>query len=193
MLRNPRIEAGAFSSLWTGVRRPVLKKNLMVVMLMGVAGSGKTTVGRLLAAALGWKFRDADEFHPAANVAKMAAGRPLDDADRAPWLAAIRAGVEQALAAGEDTVVTCSALKEQYRRALEIDPVRIRWVHLQGDPELIRGRLAARRGHFMKPEMLRSQLAALEPPRDALVLDVADPPETLVAKIRAELLGFRAP
>jgi gluconokinase len=158
----------------------------MVVMVMGVAGSGKTTVGRALAVALGWKFRDADEFHPAANVAKMAAGLPLDDADRAPWLAAIRAYAAHCLANGENAIVTCSALKERYRRLLTLDPARIKWVYLRGDYGLLCRRLANRRGHFMKPDMLRSQLAALEPPRDALVLDVAEPPKTLVRKIRAE-------
>lgn len=159
----------------------------MVVMVMGVAGSGKTTVGRALADELGWKFRDADEFHPAANIAKMAAGLPLDEADRAPWLAAIRAYVAHCLANGENAVVTCSALKERYRRLLSTDPTRIKWVHLQGDRGLISRRLAGRRGHFMKPDMLGSQLAALEPPRDALTLDVAEPPETLVKKVRAAL------
>jgi gluconokinase len=159
----------------------------MVVMVMGVAGSGKTTVGRALAAALGWKFRDADAFHSAANVAKMAAGLPLDDADRAPWLAAIRACLARCLADGENAVVACSALKERYRRVLAIDPGRIKWVYLKGDHGLLRRRLAARRGHFMRLEMLQSQLTALEPPRGALALDVAESPDALVAKIRSSL------
>jgi gluconokinase len=157
---------------------------------MGVAGSGKTTIGRALAAALGWEFRDADEFHPPANIAKMSAGLPLDDTDRAPWLAAIRAHLDEKLARGENAVVTCSALKENYRAALLgglADPARVRLVHLAGDPALLAARIAGRRDHFMKPGMLASQLAALEPPRDAIVIDVALPPETVVAKIRAAL------
>ncbi len=158
----------------------------MVVVVMGVAGSGKTTVGRLLAQGLGWEFRDADEFHSAANIAKMANGLPLSDADRAPWLTAIRGHIAACLAADRGAVVTCSALKEAYRRRLAVDPGRMRWVHLAGDPDLLRQRLAGRQGHFMKPEMLRSQLAALEPPRDALTLDVAEPPEKLVERIRRE-------
>src|SRR5476651_1055879 len=156
----------------------------MVILLMGVAGSGKTTVGRALAAALGWSFRDADEFHPPENVAKMNAGLPLDDADRAPWLAAIRAHIDEKLARSESAVVTCSALKEKYRAALVADPAQVKLVHLAGDAKLIAERIATRRDHFMKPEMLASQFAALEPPGDALVVDIAQPAAILVAQIR---------
>jgi gluconokinase len=159
----------------------------MVILVMGVAGSGKTTVGRALAAALGWDFRDADDFHPPANVAKMSAGLPLDDADRAPWLAAIRAHLDACLARGENAVVTCSALKEKYRAQLVADPARVKLVHLTGSPPLLAARLAGRTDHFMKPEMLASQLAALEPPADALAVDIAEPPDTLVARIRRAL------
>jgi gluconokinase len=159
----------------------------MVILLMGVAGSGKTTVGRALADALGWSFRDADEFHPPANVAKMSAGRPLDDADRAPWLAAIRAHIDETLARDENAVVTCSALKESYRTLLVADPTQVRLVHLTGDPALLAARLASRRGHFMGPEMLASQLAVLQSPRDALAVDVAQSPAAIVAQIRREL------
>ena len=156
----------------------------MVILVMGVAGSGKTTVGRALATTLGWSFRDADEFHPPANVAKMSAGLPLDDADRTPWLAAIRAHIEACLARDESAVVTCSALKEKYRAQLVADPARVRVAHLTGSPELLAERLASRRDHFMKPAMLASQFAALEPPRDALTVDIAEPPDKLVAHIR---------
>lgn len=156
----------------------------MVILVMGVAGSGKTTVGRALATTLGWSFRDADEFHPPANVAKMSAGQALTDADRAPWLAAIRAHIEACLASNENAVVTCSALKEKYRAQLVADSARVKIVHLTGSPELLAERLAGRRDHFMKPAMLASQLAALEPPRDALAVDIAKPPDTLVAHIR---------
>ena len=159
----------------------------MVILVMGVAGSGKTTVGRALAASLDWSFRDADEFHPPANIAKQAAGIPLDDADRAPWLAAIRAHLDERLARGENAVVTCSALKEKYRAALVADPARVKLVHLSGAPALLAARIAGRTDHFMKPEMLASQLAALELPRDALTVDIAEPPDKLVARIRRAL------
>ncbi len=154
---------------------------------MGVAGSGKTTIGRALAASLGWSFRDADDFHPPANITKMGAGRPLDDADRAPWLAAIRAQIDGLLAHHQDGVVTCSALKESYRTLLGVDPARVKLVHLTGDPALLAARLASRRDHFMGPGMLASQLAALEPPHDALTVDIAAPPAIIVSQIRRAL------
>lgn len=154
---------------------------------MGVAGSGKTTIGTKLAAALGWPFRDADEFHPAANIAKMAAGHPLTDADREPWLAAIRAYIDERLQRGENAVVTCSALREDYRRKVVADHARVKLVHLAGNYQLIRQRLEHRAGHFMKPEMLESQFATLEPPRDAITIDTAQPPEAIVAEIRRTL------
>ena len=156
----------------------------MVVLIMGVAGCGKTTVGLALAEALGWGFRDADDFHPPENVAKMAAGLPLDDTDRAPWLATIRTHLDGVLARGESAVVTCSALKEHYRAVVAPDPATVKLVHLDGDFALILARISARTGHFMKPEMLRSQFAALERPAGALVLDVAETPAALVAQIR---------
>ena len=161
----------------------------MVIVLMGVAGSGKTTVGVLLAAQLGWVFRDADEFHPAANIDKMSHGIPLTDVDRAPWLAAIRAYIDQTTARGESAVVTCSALKERYRRIIVPDRGSVTLVHLAGDPAAIAERLRARHGHFMKPGMLASQLADLEPPRDAITVDIAQPPEAIVAEIR-KVLGL---
>lgn len=158
----------------------------VVVLLMGVAGSGKTTIGEKLAAELTWSFRDADDFHPPANVAKMSSGIPLDDTDRAPWLAAIRAHIVAKLARGENAIVTCSALRESYRAAAIPDPKRVRLVHLAGDFNLIRERMQQRE-HFMKPDMLQSQFAALEPPQNALTLDITRPPEELVAEIRRHL------
>ena len=155
-----------------------------VVVLMGVAGSGKTTVGLRLAEALGWRFNDADDFHPVANIAKMTSGTPLNDTDRAPWLEAIREHIASCLRSGESAVVTCSALKERYRHAIGTQQPAVKLVHLHGSPELIAARMQARSTHFMKPEMLESQLAALEAPSDALVVDVAQPPEAIVAKIR---------
>jgi carbohydrate kinase (thermoresistant glucokinase family) len=158
-----------------------------VIVLMGVAGSGKTTIGLKLAGGLHWKFRDADEFHPPENVAKMSAGSPLTDRDRAPWLAAIRRYIDERLAGGESAVVTCSALREDYRRLLVADPTKVKLVHLAGDYALILRRLAERQGHFMKPEMLQSQFAALETPHDALTIDVALSPDAIVAEIRQAL------
>jgi gluconokinase len=159
----------------------------MVIIVMGVAGSGKTTVGEKLAAGLGWSFRDADDFHPPENVAKMSAGLPLDDHDRAPWLAAIRAHIDACLARDEGSVVTCSALKAAYRRVLVADPARVKLVHLTGDFALLAARIGSRQGHFMKPAMLHSQLAALEPPPDALAVDITPPPDEIVAHIRLAL------
>jgi gluconokinase len=157
-----------------------------IVLLMGVAGSGKTTVGRELARTLGWSFADADNFHPSANVAKMSAGEPLTDADRAPWLAAIRAHIDAKLARDESAVVTCSALKSGYRRGLLAGDTRIHLVYLQGTREQLWARISERQNHFMKPAMLDSQLAALEEPADALTLNIAAPPAELISRIRTE-------
>ncbi len=161
----------------------------MVVLVMGVAGSGKTTVGRALAAALGGAFYDGDDFHPPANVAKMATGTPLDDADRAPWLAALRARLEASLRAGETAVVACSALKACYRETLlgGLPPEQARLVWLRGPRELLAERMRARRGHFMPPALLDSQLATLEEPAGAIVADIAPPPDEIVAGVLAAL------
>lgn len=154
---------------------------------MGVAGSGKTTVGQELAASLGWSFRDADDFHPPENVAKMSAGIPLNDRDRAPWLAAIRSHIEALLNRGESGIVTCSALKERYRDVLTRGLSQVKLVHLAGDFDLVLGRMNARQDHFMKPEMLRSQFEALEKPAGALTVDIARPPAAIAGEIRAKL------
>lgn len=154
---------------------------------MGVSGSGKTTVGRKLAAELGWEYFEADDFHPAANIAKMSRGEPLTDADRAPWLARIRAKMEDRAGAGASAVFTCSALKAAYRRVLTDGLPGVLIVHLHGDPETIVERVRGRRGHFMKAEMVRSQFEALEPPAAALTIDTRRAPEEIVARIREEL------
>ncbi|HYP54259.1 MAG TPA: gluconokinase [Pyrinomonadaceae bacterium] len=157
-----------------------------VIVLMGVAGSGKTTVGRLLARELGWRFYDADDFHPPANVEKMARGVALDDEDRRPWLEALRELVRASLARGSPAVLACSALKEKYRRVLLVD-ARVRLVYLKGDYELIAERLKNRRGHFMRPHMLEGQFDALEEPERATRVDVSATPGEIVKTIRAEL------
>lgn len=142
---------------------------------MGVAGSGKSTLGAALAKELDWDFFEADDFHSAENIAKMSAGIPLTDSDRAPWLAALNRQLLAALDADRHFVLACSALKKKYRaRLLEgIDEAEI--VYLKGSQELLLSRLSTREGHFMKPEMLMSQLAALEEPRAALILDASMP------------------
>lgn len=164
----------------------------MVIILMGVSGSGKTTVGRRLAEALGWRFRDADEFHSPESVAKMVAGEPLTDEDRWPWLERLRALVEEALEEGEGLVLACSALKRAYRERLVVDPERVKLVLLRGPRELIARRLAERRGHFMPARLLESQLATLEPPEEAWVVDVGEAPDVVVAGIIAGL-GLQRP
>ena len=155
-----------------------------IILLTGVAGSGKTTVGRQLAAELGWPYHEADDFHSAANKDKMGRGQPLDDTDRAPWLAAIRAAMDACRAAGRSAVFSCSALKENYRHVLLDGAPDTALVFLSGDHAMLLARLAQRSGHYMKPAMLESQFAILEPPADALQLDVRQPPGELVAAIR---------
>jgi gluconokinase len=156
---------------------------------MGVAGSGKTTIGRLVAGALDWPYFEADDFHSAENIAKMGRGEPLNDQDREPWLAAIRAKMDACRAAGQSAVFTCSALKEQYRTRLGVGAADVLLVHLTGDRETLLARLGQRQGHYMKSAMLESQLAALEPPRDALMLDVSLPPAEIVQRILRQVRG----
>jgi len=152
---------------------------------MGVSGSGKTTVGQLLAAQLGWQFADADDFHSAANIEKMHRGIPLTDADRAPWLATLRKIIEDWIHAGSSAVLACSALKQSYRDKLNASP-EVRVVYLKGTPQLLRQRMLARHGHFMTEPMLASQLVTLEEPleNNALILDIAPAPAEIVAQIR---------
>ena len=152
----------------------------LALVVMGVSGSGKTTIGRLLAARLRWPFFDGDDYHSEANVARMAAGHSLTDADRQPWLGQLRDLIQEHLALGESSVVACSALKRSYRAALKAGDDRIRFLHLEGDFDLILGRMRSRAGHFMKAGMLRSQFETLEPPAQAIVIAVDAPPETVV-------------
>ena len=158
----------------------------MIVVLMGVVGAGKTTIGRLLAQRLRWEFVDADSFHSNENVEKIRHGIPLDDNDRAPWLNAIRKAVEQWIAELRDVVLACSALKKIYREQLNVSP-EVKFVFLKGDSDLIAERLHSRKGHFATEELLASQFAILEEPRGAIVVDVNGSPETVVEEVLLRL------
>ena len=159
----------------------------MVVIVMGVTGAGKTTIGCGLAASLGWEFHDGDELHTEASKRKMHSGIALDDSDRAPWLSAIRKLIEAMLSEGRNGVVACSALKQSYRDELVVDPKLVRVVYLKGSEQLIAERLRNRVGHFMNPALLRSQFDTLETPIDAIVVDVSPAPEAIVDEIRSRL------
>lgn len=161
----------------------------MIVLVMGVSGSGKTTIGERLAARLGCGFSDADQFHSPANKAKMSRGIALTDADRQPWLLAIRAAMDEQRRQGRDHVFACSALKRRYRELLRGADDDLRLVYLQGPPGLLARRLRQRKGHFFAPELLADQLATLEPPGpdEALVMDIRQPLEVIVERIAAAL------
>ncbi|HWA11756.1 MAG TPA: gluconokinase [Burkholderiales bacterium] len=159
----------------------------MIVILMGVSGSGKTTVGQELAGRLGWRLFDADDYHPAANIEKMSRGVPLEDADRWPWLDRLNAMIREADARSESTLLACSALKARYRERLGAGLEDVRWVYLKGDFALIESRLLARKGHYMKAGLLQSQFAALEEPGDALIIDIAEAPAQIAGRLVAQL------
>jgi gluconokinase len=158
----------------------------MVIVVMGVSGSGKSTVGKKLAESLGWKYFDADDFHSKANVQKMKSGVPLTDADREPWLHELRDLIKDCLEKKTDAVLACSALKEIYRKHLLVnDDVRL--VYLKGDQDMIEDRLNRRRGHFMNPALLESQFATLEEPVEGTRVDAAGDPDEIVKTIRKRL------
>ena len=159
-----------------------------VVVLMGVCGSGKTTIGHLLAQQTGWPFYDGDDFHPQVNVEKMARGEALDDADRHPWLALLAGEMDKWLATGS-AILACSALKDAYRRILVGGRPQVRVVYLKGTKDLIRQRLAERVHRYMPSTLLDSQFATLEEPAEALVVEVLTTPEAAVAQIRDALAG----
>jgi gluconokinase len=160
----------------------------MIIVLMGVSGAGKTEVGQALARQLGWTFVEADDFHPRANVEKMHRGEPLNDEDRRPWLAAIHQRLLEASGRHENIVLACSALKHAYQEYLQHEePEHIYLIHLRGSEELIRQRLAKRKGHFMNPNLLHSQFETLEPPEDAIEVDITPPPDEIAADIRRKL------
>ena len=163
----------------------VIRKN-KVIIIIGVSGSGKTTIGRLLSGELGWKYYEGDDFHPPANIEKLKHGVPLDDADRKPWLESLRDLIRNCLEQNDSAVVACSALKQRYRDFLLVDE-RVILIYLKGDYELIRERLSKRRGHFLNPNLLDSQFAALEEPKTAMQVDVSLSPAEIVKSIRSAL------
>jgi len=161
----------------------------VIVIVFGVSGAGKTTIGKLLAEELGWQFYEADDFHPRANIEKMRSGLPLTDEDRWPWLERLREQIMPSLAAKENAVLACSALKRVYREHLRVSG-DVKFVFLCGDYALIERQLRRRRGHFMNPALLQSQFADLEEPQpdeDVLTIDLGRSPQELVDEIKAKL------
>ncbi len=158
----------------------------MFVLIMGVTGSGKSTIGKLLSEATGWPFYDADDFHSLENVRKMASGVPLTDEDRGPWLEKLQELISERNERGENGVLACSALKEAYRAILCADD-NVEVVYLKAEPDLIRSRLDRRRGHYMPPRLIESQFLDLEEPQEAFSVDAVLPPEQAVEVIRSKL------
>ena len=161
----------------------------MILIVMGVVGSGKTTVGIQLAKKLGWQFADGDDFHPQANIEKISHGIALTDSDRAPWLAALRAAIDKWNSERRNVVLACSALKQSYRDQLRAAGVQ--FIYLKGDYDLIAARLHSRHGHFATESILKSQLADLEEPDDAITIDAEKSPGEIVAEIVAKLKAVK--
>ena len=158
----------------------------MIIVLMGVTGSGKSTVGKLLAQQLGWKFFDGDDFHSSANIEKMRRGMPLNDDDRRPWLEAIRESIRKMVERSENAVIACSALKHSYRQMLRIAG-EVVFVYLKANIDTVRERLRNRTGHFMNPDLIQSQFDTLEESEQALRVDASLPPGEIVRRIRTQL------
>jgi gluconokinase len=163
-----------------------VQSSSMILIVMGVVGAGKTTVGELLAKQMGWEFADADDFHPASNVNKIRHGISLSDEDREPWLQRLRAAIIEWIAAGRNIVLACSALKRGYRQELNVGP-EVRFVYLKGSADLIAERLRLRQGHFANEQILTSQFADLEEPKEAVTVKIAATPQQIVAEIREKL------
>jgi gluconokinase len=164
----------------------------MVLILMGVSGSGKTTIGQILARDLGWRFYDADDFHPKANIEKMSQGIPLTDADRAFWLAAIHDRILESLREDQSVIIACSALKQAYRDLLLKGTQNVHFVYLKGDFDLIRKRLEERKGHYMKANLLTSQFNTLEEPKGVFTIDITQEPESIANRIKQEIKFWMA-
>jgi gluconokinase len=160
---------------------------MRIVILMGVSGSGKTTIGRLLAKDLNWRFYEGDDFHPKTNVNKMSQGIALTDEARAPWLAALNHLIQDLIQETQSAVIACSALKEAYRDFLEANRNQVVFVYLKGSYDFIRKRLLARKGHFMKSNLLRSQFAALDEPQDVLTIDIPEKRNVIIDQIKQAL------
>jgi gluconokinase len=158
----------------------------MIIVVMGVTGVGKTTIGLALAALRNCRFEDADAYHSAENIEKMSHGTPLTDADRIPWLESMHRMLEKYWASGQEVVLACSALKQEYRDLLGKD-VPITWIYLKGSPDTIRQRIEHRHGHFAKEDLLKSQFDTLEEPTDALIVDANRQPEEIVRDIQTRL------
>lgn len=156
----------------------------MIIIIMGVSGSGKSTIGKLLADALNWEFQDADNFHSTANIEKMRLGIPLNDTDRKPWLKDLQTAISVWLQQNTNVVLACSALKADYRQYLVLDSDRIQLVYLQGSLNLLQQRLLGRQNHFMCEKLLNSQLETLEEPDDAICVDISEPPQLIVENLK---------
>lgn len=155
----------------------------MFIIFMGVAGCGKTTIGKMAAEALGVPFYEGDDYHPPENVDKMSRGIPLNDDDRAGWLAALANILREGIAKGESGVMSCSALKEKYRRQLRVDADQVRFIYLKGSYDLIWARMEAREGHYMPAALLQSQFDALEEPKNVFTVDIAQSPEAILEEV----------
>ncbi|MBW4517672.1 MAG: gluconokinase [Timaviella obliquedivisa GSE-PSE-MK23-08B] len=156
----------------------------MVILLIGVSGSGKTTIGRGLALELNWKFKDADDFHSDANIEKMRQGISLNDDDRRPWLQALRRAIDEALQTNANLILACSALKAAYRQVLGEPSEQVKFVYLKGSFELIEQRLTQRQGHYMKANLLRTQFDALEEPPNAIAVEIDQSPSAIAQQIK---------
>ncbi|MEG5140860.1 MULTISPECIES: gluconokinase [unclassified Microcoleus] len=160
----------------------------MIAIVMGVSGSGKTTVGKLLAESLNWDFSDADDFHPPANIQKMSRGIALEDADRLPWLLHLQATIDRWLLENKNVVLACSALKASYREMLYRDPQQMKIVYLKASFQLLASRLKTRENHYMKLDLLSSQCATLEEPENAIIIDASQPLDVMVRQIKNNLI-----